>query len=179
MSKTVRFQTILFSIIMQVPRLIVKTFLFQAIKFSETVQIQTVQLSIRTQFSSILLISRTLIRCYHSVPECRREWWQWRVLCIPQSSSITGTSPSDCLVSYPGHLLGVVLLLCRGALGVFYSPSRLANIKKRSFRFASINRKLTGRILKKINDSLIVFVNTARTNNYIARSHPRNGLHFI
>ena len=24
---------------------------------------------------------------------------------IPQSSSITGTSPSDCLVSYPGHLL--------------------------------------------------------------------------
>ena len=29
------------------------------------------------------------------------------VLCIPQSSNITGTSPSDCLVSYRGHLLGV------------------------------------------------------------------------
>ena len=29
-----------------------------------------------------------------------------RVLQIPQSSSITGTSPSDCLVSYPGHSLG-------------------------------------------------------------------------
>ena len=28
------------------------------------------------------------------------------VLSIPQSSSITGTSPSDCLVSYPGHSLG-------------------------------------------------------------------------
>ena len=28
------------------------------------------------------------------------------VLCIPQSSSITGTSPSDCLVFYPGHSLG-------------------------------------------------------------------------
>ena len=28
------------------------------------------------------------------------------VLHIPQSSSITGTSPSDCLVSLPGHLLG-------------------------------------------------------------------------
>ena len=28
------------------------------------------------------------------------------ILCIPQSSSITGTSPSDCLVSYPGHSLG-------------------------------------------------------------------------
>ena len=25
--------------------------------------------------------------------------------CILQSSSITGASPSDCLVSYPGHLL--------------------------------------------------------------------------
>ena len=29
------------------------------------------------------------------------------VLCIPQCPSITGTSPSDCLVSYTGHLLGV------------------------------------------------------------------------
>ena len=28
------------------------------------------------------------------------------VLRIPQSPSITGTSPSDCLVSYPGHSLG-------------------------------------------------------------------------
>ena len=28
------------------------------------------------------------------------------VLRIPQSSSTAGTSPSDCLVSYPGHSLG-------------------------------------------------------------------------
>ena len=28
------------------------------------------------------------------------------VLLIPQSSNIAGTSPSDCLVSYPGHSLG-------------------------------------------------------------------------
>ena len=28
------------------------------------------------------------------------------VLCIFQSSSITGASPSDCLMSYSGHLLG-------------------------------------------------------------------------
>ena len=26
------------------------------------------------------------------------------LLCIPQSSSITGTSPSDCLVSYPVYV---------------------------------------------------------------------------
>ena len=29
------------------------------------------------------------------------------VLCIPQSSSIAGTSPSDCLMPYPGHSLVV------------------------------------------------------------------------
>ena len=28
------------------------------------------------------------------------------VHCIPQSSSITGTSPSDYLVSYPGYFFG-------------------------------------------------------------------------
>ena len=33
--------------------------------------------------------------------------------------------PSDCLMSYLGHSLGEVLLLCRDAVGVFYSPSRL------------------------------------------------------
>ena len=31
------------------------------------------------------------------------------VLHIPQNSSITGTSPSNCLVSYPGHSLEGVL----------------------------------------------------------------------
>ena len=49
------------------------------------------------------------------------------VLYIPQTSSITGTSPSDCLVSYPRHTLGVVLPLCNKAVDVFYSPSLLSN----------------------------------------------------
>ena len=44
------------------------------------------------------------------------------VLHIPQSSNITETSLSDCLVggggSYP---------LCRDAVGVFYSPGQLGN----------------------------------------------------
>ena len=49
-----------------------------------------------------------------------------RVHRILQSSSITGTSPSDCLVPYPGHSLGGgVLPRCRGAVCVFYSLSRL------------------------------------------------------
>ena len=45
-----------------------------------------------------------------------------RVLRIPQSSSNTGTLPSDCLASYPGHFWGGSYL---SAVGVFYSPSQL------------------------------------------------------
>ena len=47
------------------------------------------------------------------------------VLRVPQSSSNTRTSSSDCLESYPVHSLGESLPLCRYAVGVFYSPSRL------------------------------------------------------
>ena len=45
------------------------------------------------------------------------------VLRIPQSSSITGASPSDCLVSYLGHSLEGGSY--SSAVGIFYSPSRL------------------------------------------------------
>ena len=45
------------------------------------------------------------------------------IFCISESFSITGASPSDCLVSYPGHSWGGVLLLCRDTVSVFYSPS--------------------------------------------------------
>ena len=42
-------------------------------------------------------------------------------LLIPQSSSITGASLSDCLVSYTGHSSGEgILPLCRDAVDVFY-----------------------------------------------------------
>ena len=47
------------------------------------------------------------------------------VLRIPQRSSITGALLSDCLVSYPGLSFRGVLHLCRGAVSVSYSPSRL------------------------------------------------------
>ena len=43
---------------------------------------------------------------------------------FPGSSSISGTSPLDCLLLYPGHFW-VVLPICREAVGVFYSPRRL------------------------------------------------------
>ena len=43
---------------------------------------------------------RTLIRYYYSHQSGTGSDGNKEVLCIPQSSSITGTSPSDCLVSY-------------------------------------------------------------------------------
>ena len=49
------------------------------------------------------------------------------LLRIPQSSSITGASLWDCLVSYPEHSLGRGLTHCRSAVGVFYSSSRLGS----------------------------------------------------
>ena len=48
------------------------------------------------------------------------------VLRIPQSSSITGTSPSDCLMSYIWTLVaGDVLPPCRDAVCKFYRSSQL------------------------------------------------------
>ena len=77
---------------------------------SKTVLFQTIQFSISTQFSMSTRFSSIWLR-------------------IPQSSSITGTSPSDCLVLYTGHSLGMGggLPVCRGAVGVFYSSNRLDN----------------------------------------------------
>ena len=46
------------------------------------------------------------------------------LLHIPQSISLAGASPPDCLVSYLGQSLREVLSLCRDAVGVFYSSSR-------------------------------------------------------
>ena len=51
------------------------------------------------------------------------------VLGIPQSNSNTGASPSDFLVLFPGYSLEEVLPLCREAVSVFYSPSRLVKEK--------------------------------------------------
>ena len=115
-----------------------KTFLFQAIQFSQTVLIQTIQFSIsifcphtvKCQNSSILndsvsrsTVSMSKIVLFQTIqfsismqfssiwpigpfqvqPLRARVDLGVMVICIPQSSTITGTSPSDCLVSYLGH----------------------------------------------------------------------------
>ena len=41
------------------------------------------------------------------------------------SKAPASLEPHNCLASYPGHLFWGVLLLCRGAVGIFYNPSQL------------------------------------------------------
>ena len=105
-----------------------KTFLFQAIQFRQTVLIQTIQFIISMQFSSIQPIDRTLSGATNPDQSGSGSNGNEGVLYIPQSSSITRTSSSDCLVSYQDTHSAWVLPLCRGAVGVFYSPSRLGKI---------------------------------------------------
>ena len=83
-----------------------KTFLFQAIQFSQTVLIWTIQFSINMQFNSIQPVHRNLSGATILGQSSPGSNGSEGVLRIPQSSSITGTSPSDCLVSYPGLSLG-------------------------------------------------------------------------
>ena len=91
-------------------------------------RVGAVQFSISMQFSSIWPIDRTLSgvtlpdQCGPGSDDNEG------VLCIPQSSSITGTSPWDCLVSYPGHPLAE-----RRAVDVFYSSSWLGKLQVWTF----------------------------------------------
>ena len=74
--------------------------------YIQAILFQTIQFSISTHFSSIWSIDRTLSGATtpgQSGPGSNKNEG---VLHIPQSSSITRASPSDCLVSYPGHSLG-------------------------------------------------------------------------
>ena len=107
----------------------VKIILFQTFQFSintqfqcqRTVLFQTIQFSISTQFSSIWPTDRTLLGATTLGQSEPGSDGNEGVLCIPQSSSITGTSLSDYLVSCPGHLLGGGLTLLWEAGSVLYS----------------------------------------------------------
>ena len=93
----------------------VKTILFQTIQFclsivsiSKTIPFQTIGFSIQKQFHfkqfSLVLFDPKIgpNQVGQSGPASNGNEGAPR---IPQNSSITRTSPSDCLVSYPGHLL--------------------------------------------------------------------------
>ena len=59
------------------------------------------------------------------------------VLRIPQSSSITGTSPSDCLVSYPRHSLGEGLTALLRYSRCFQRPQPIGQGTEKEFLFGA------------------------------------------
>ena len=78
-------------------------------KYDKTVQFQTIQFSISTQFkcqTSIWPIDRTLSGATTLGQSRTGSDGNKGVFRIPQSSRITEASPSDCLMSYTGHSLG-------------------------------------------------------------------------
>ena len=86
---------------------------------------RTIQLSMSMQFSSIWPIDRNLTGATSPGQSGPGSDSNEEVLSILQISSISAASPSDCLVSYPGHSLEGVLPLYRETVGVFYCLSRL------------------------------------------------------
>ena len=72
-----------------------KTFLFQAIQFSQTVVIQTIQFSISMHYSFIEPIDRALSGATIPGQSGPGSNGNEGVLCILQNSSITGTAPLD------------------------------------------------------------------------------------
>ena len=114
-SQTVLIQIIQFSIsiVFVYTLLNVKTILFRTIQFCmstqfkcQTVLFQAIRLSISTQFSSIWPIDRALSDVITPGQSGPGSDGNEVILRISQSSSISVTSISDCLVSYPGHTLG-------------------------------------------------------------------------
>ena len=84
---------------------------------------KTIQFSIRTQLSSIWPIDLTLSGAITPGQSGPGSDGNKGVPRISQSSSLTGASPSEFLVSYPGHSLVGVLLHWRGTISVFCSLS--------------------------------------------------------
>ena len=98
-----------------------KTFLFQAIQFYSN------HFSISMLVVLFKPIDRGPIRCYHCGPE-----WDLGAMAMkgysafPKTPAMLETSPSDCLLSYPGHSLGgVSYSSAEKAVSVFYSPNWL------------------------------------------------------
>ena len=69
----------------------------------KTILFQTIQFGKRSQISWIWPIDRTLSGASTLGPSGTDSNGNEEVLHIPQCSVITGATPLDCLVSYPGH----------------------------------------------------------------------------
>ena len=106
MSKTVPFQTIQFNISMLFN---IKIISISSYSVCKTVLIETIQISISMKFIFIQAIDRALSGATILDQSRPRSDGNNGVLHIYLSPSITWTSPPDCLVSYTGHFLGMIL----------------------------------------------------------------------
>ena len=128
-SQTVLIQTIQFSMstdfaYMQLNVITVILKQFSTVSISKTVTFPTIQFSISTQFSSIWHVERALTSATIQDQSGSGADGNEGILRILQSSSIFGTSLSDCFVSYQDAHFGV-LPLCRDAVDLFSRPSQL------------------------------------------------------
>ena len=94
---------------------------------SKTVLFQRIQFNINTKFISIVPIDRNLSGA--TIPSQTGTGSNSNEEAFPKAPALHGTSPSDCLESYPVIGEGVVLPLCREAVSIFYSPSQLDKSK--------------------------------------------------
>ena len=92
-----------------------------------SVLFQTIQFTISTQLRSIWPIDRTLSSGTSPGQSGPGSYGNKGILRVTQSSSFTGTSPSDCLVWYIRTLVRGFLSTAEKQLGVFYSLKRLSN----------------------------------------------------
>ena len=98
-----------------------------------------IQFSISMQFSSIWPIDRGLSGATIPGQIGPGSDGNEGVLRIPQSSSIIGASPSDCLVSYPGRSLGRIRLQKCSRCILQTHPSQLGKIEMVLYIWFSIN----------------------------------------
>ena len=96
-----------------------RSLLYTQLNF-QIVLFQTVQLSISHLFALCLMLNSSVWPINRTLSGATTPGHSWSgsdgneaVLCIPQSSSITGASSSDCLMSYPGHCGGGLTRLQR------------------------------------------------------------------
>ena len=118
---------------------------------------QTIQFSIMTQFSSIRHIARTQTGAT-TLGQIGSDGNE-RVLRISQSSSVTGASPSDCLMSYPEHSLKSLTSLqrcsqCILLLQLTGPLKRRKNFKFKTWRHVFTQLSSRGRISLNVNFSM-------------------------
>ena len=124
----IKLQTIQFSIniVFVHTQLNVQTILFETDQFWISTEFQYQK---QFYFKQFTVAEEHIDRTLSGAPTLDQSWpgrdGNEGILHIPLISSITQTSPSDCLLSISRTVVGRVLPLYREAVGVFYSPSRL------------------------------------------------------